>query len=97
MPDPKYKLDAPKAMPSALRDKIAETLRTRPDLTHAQIAELHGAYPWQVGKVSVQTGLRRRDMNPIKPLVRKGIQISDRQMAARMGVKLEEYLERKGK
>jgi hypothetical protein len=97
MPDPKYKLDAPKAMPSALRDKIAETLRTRPDLTHAQIAELHGAHPWQVGKVSVQTGLRRRETDPIKPLVRKGIQISDRQMAARMGVKLEEYLERKGK
>jgi hypothetical protein len=97
MPDPKYKLDAPKAMPSALRDKIAETLRTRPDLTHAQIAEIHGVIASTVGGIALREGIRRRDMNPIKPLVRKGIQISDRQMAARMGVKLEEYLETKGK
>jgi hypothetical protein len=76
-------------------DKVAETIRARADLTHEQIAEMHGVSMWVVGKAARRNGIRRRETDPVKPLVRTGIQINDRQMAARLGVSLEQYLAKK--
>lgn len=95
--DRKYIPENRKAIHASTYDKVAETIRARPDLTHEQIADMHGVSMWVVGKASRRSGIRRRETDPMKPLVCKGVQIDDRQMAARMGLKLEQYFERKGK
>lgn len=82
-------------MTESLKRKIIETIRDNPNLSYRRIAERHGVGYYSVAYLAAQNGLRRRD----RPAHNKGkspniddSEKRNRQMAARMGVSLKQYL-----